>query len=460
MSYPSLQTTKIPGAQPEASHIKELPSFVATLKNLRGILVAVACLGLAANFLVFFFFHDFYTRDSDYYVVTARHLAQGLGFMDPSGHPDMFRTPGYPLLIAVFLQMAQGIKRLIVFQHILQILIALATSAFAYVVSKSRRQALIAGVLLCLDLPSLAMANNVMTEILFTACFTAGIWLLWTGAQPAKNTWWRLFLAGQLFGWSTLVRPITVYFFVPITLYLLLGIKRIQVRPALLFLTAFSCLPLAWMVRNYVEIGYFSVSSIPAWNMIGYRAAGVLALDDPGDFYTNLGIRQTQLLRQLGENEDGSPATPSMPPKSVAEKSRAYLALGGSVIRSHPFGYLRLAIRGASLMMLGGDANLIQRLVGWNERWVKALILSYTVPLACMAVVGLRRFWKTRRTFFYLAALVICYFLAVSTGAEAFSRMRVPIMPIYALLIANGADYIVTRFFRSPETAAALLEAQ
>ena len=60
--------------------------------------------------------------------------------------------------------------------------------------------------------------------------------------------------------------------------------------------------------------------------------------------------------------------------------------------------------------------------------------------------MGLLVLWKANRQLFALIFLVILYFLTISSGAQAYSRFRVPIIPLYAFAAAVGLDFSLKRF--------------
>ena len=45
-----------------------------------------------------------------------------------------------------------------------------------------------------------------------------------------------------------------------------------------------------------------------------------------------------------------------------------------------------------------------------------------------------------------VAVLVITYMIVMSLGAEAYSRFRVPVLPLYAMLAGGGAAAFVNRW--------------
>jgi len=83
-----------------------------------------------------------------------------------------------------------------------------------------------------------------------------------------------------------------------------------------------------------------------------------------------------------------------------------------------------------------------------SPRIAERLVLLITLPLALLAIAGCWYWYRRDRNLFYVLALTVAYFFAVSAGAEAYSRFRVPVMPMYALLAAGGAALLLQAFRR------------
>jgi hypothetical protein len=249
----------------------------------------------------------------------------------------------------------------------------------------------------------------------------------------------------------TLIRPITVFFFVPMTAYLLLVRRGVRLRAAVGYLLASSLVPLLWAARNYSETGHFTVSSISGIVMISFRAAGVLAIDDPGDFYDNLSKRDAQLQTQACDElklTQGKWCADLTPP----QRSEYYFRFARRIVQEHPIAYAKLALRGTAAMMLGGGADRLWKMTGIPPATAGRLLWLYVLPGLSLALVGVFWVWSQNRRWFYLTCLVILYFVVLSSGAEAYSRYRVPIMPIYAVSIAVGLDFVIKRFLQRPAT--------
>jgi hypothetical protein len=323
----------------------------------------------------------------------------------------------------------------------------LATTAFAFKLSQSRLPAL-AGIFLCADLPTLEAANSVMAEILFTAALGIVLWLLWAESKRPEKPSNLSIVSGFLSGVLTLIRPVSLFFFVPATAYLLLVRRSSRLRAAFGFLLASSFVPLMWAARNYYEADNFTVSSISGIEMLSFRAAGALAIDDPGDFYANLDKRDAQLktlacedLKRIQGRECSELSRPQL--------SKYYFRFARRIVQEHPIAYTKLALRGAAVMMLGGGADRLGKITGIRPSTAVRILWIYALPTLCLAMVGMLRLWSQNRQFFYLTGLVIIYFVLMSSGAAACSRYRVPIMPIYTVSIAVGLDFVLKRFLKS-----------
>lgn len=416
-------------------------------------LVLIGGLAFITGFAYFLHFKPTYQPDSASYILPAESLLRGHGLVGWDGYPDTMRTPGYPLLILPFLWTGLDLKYLVIFQHLLRIILILGAAVFVVSLAGNSRQAIIAGVVLCIDLPLLSAANSVLTEVFFTFVLCAGVWLLRRDAHPTERPWPLSLLYGFVCGLTVLIRPVSLFLFVPAAAYLLLVRRNHRWRAVLSFVFAFAILPSFWAARNYHRTGYFTVSSISEFNLLFYRAAGALAIEEPGDFNVNLQEQIKRLqVESCAELEAGIYGNQCAGvPFTVAAQHFGHM--GRAILKKHPVAYMKLMVRGAAIMMLGGDASSFSAITGINPHLGVRLLLIYTVPAFCLAIGGLVRFWTENRHFFHLTFLVILYFVVVSAGAEAYSRLRVPIIPIYAALIASGLDWIYMFFFRVRNTA-------
>src|ERR1700750_931272 len=89
----------------------------------------IAAAAAVTNFVYYAFtLPDYLFPDSITYLVPARNLLRGLGFVDAAGMAETLRTPGYPLLLAAF---GGRIVWVVIAQHLLNVAIAVAVYLLA-----------------------------------------------------------------------------------------------------------------------------------------------------------------------------------------------------------------------------------------------------------------------------------------------------------------------------------------
>jgi hypothetical protein len=386
----------------------------------------VAFIAAATNFLYFAFANnDYFFPDSFTYLEPARNLIRGLGFTNANGLIETLRTPGYPLLLAGF---GLRIVPMIVFQHLLNVAIAVAIYLFVMRRLGDRFVAIGAAILFAIDTPTLHYANKILTETLFTAL----LFVVFALVVYAR----RLPLAGVLTGVLVLIRPVAIAYFVVVALCLLL--RRVRLRTIAIYAALALVLPFGWGLRNLHHAGVFTISSIGGINMLMYRAAGALAIEDDGDFDADL----TDELQGLRESADDEIQTrlhirdaEDLPD---AVRGKFYSEIGWRVLRQHPRAAALLTLRGLLVNIFDSRWEGLEIVSSVPTDIVHRALDAYTAALFVFAVIGAAALWKRDRD---LAAMIIAtavYFLLISAGGEAESRFRVPVVPQYMILAACG----------------------
>jgi Dolichyl-phosphate-mannose-protein mannosyltransferase len=397
--------------------------------------------------------HSYYALDTPSYLVPADNLLQKHEFVNELNHPELSRTPGYPLLLALFRIRPLKLEYLILLQHILCVLTAMGLAAAALKTTNSSLIALASASILSLDLATLVVANSLLTETIFMVVIALVTWLLYQVAKEPTGAVGRYAAAGVMGGYAVLVRPVALLYFVPVSIYLWLVLKRRSLRPILIFAAFFLLLPLIWSARNYVESGYFGISTIGAHNLLAYRAAGVLAVRQSGDYLTNVSNARSALIKQAcGElkREYGRDCTQV----TEAQQAQYSARVGRDIILRDVPGYFKSALIGLVYIVLGGGAEAVSKIARINPHLAERIVLLVTLPEACLAIIGSWFWFGRERNLCYLLVLTVGYFFLISAGGEAYSRFRVPVMPMYALLVAGGISAILQWGRRIWDTAA------
>lgn len=378
--------------------------------------------------------------DSAFYRTQAEALVAHGASLDAAGQPETRYTPGYPLFLAIFLAGGLGYTGAIVSQHLIWIALVVAVMQLVRRASGSPFAAGAAGLITALDLPGVQSSISILSETLAAATLVGAVCCTLAAMRavgPAKSLQWAV-AAGILAGATALVRPIAVMLGVPLAIGILVGAdRRWRIIAAAALLAAFAVLPVFWTVRNARETGVATLSSLAGINLLHYRAAGTLAIRDPGGIDANLVRRRDELEARACRDLEARFQRPCAT-LSWAERSGAYAATAWPVLLADPVATGRQAARALGMIVFGGSANLLAELTGMSERVARLVALAYTVPLAALALLGIPYWWKRDRAFACLVLLVIAYMFGMALGAEAYSRFRVPVIALYAILCGGG----------------------
>lgn len=403
--------------------------------------VAVAVLVQA---LLFFTVQPETTFDSASYMAQAESLAKSGSALNALGEPDTVRTPGYPLYLATFLLTGLGYAGAVIFQRILWILVVALTTWLSFRLTRSTLASTTAGLITAIDLPALQATNSILTETVAAVFVGAAVWAAYQSASLRSAT--VAGAAGLYAGAAALVRPVAILLGVPLAIGILIGgAREFRVRIAAITLALSLVLPIAWIARNYVESGVATFSSIGNINLLLYRAAGTLAIRDPGGVDANIQRRQSELEAvacRASEAQFGRDCR-SVP---IALRATLYDDLAMPIILADPTAAALQAGRAFVMIMFGGGANMLAEITGIAESRARMVALAYTVPLALLASIGSLYWWRIDRLAAALMLTTIAYLVVMSLGVEAYSRFRVPFLPLYAMLAGGGAAALADRW--------------
>lgn len=385
--------------------------------------------------------------DSQFYRAQAESLAAGRGSLDTEGRPETRYPPGYPLFLAVFLVSGLGYTGAIAAQHCIWVSLVAAAVWLAWRASGSTVAASAAGVITTLDLPGVQSSMSVVSETLAALTIVAAACCAWLATQARSRSvalGWAVG-AGALAGMTALVRPIAIALGLPLAGAVWIGADRLwRLRAAVVLLAVFALPPMVWTVRNARVAGVATLSSLSGINLLLHRAAGTLAIRDPGGIDANLVRRRAELeaaaCRQL-EAAYGRPCADI----TWAERSGTYMRMAWPILVRDPLATALQAGRALAMIVFGGSADLIAKLARISESTARLVCLTYTVPLALLAVAGIPYWWSRARALAVVIVLVLAYMFGMALGAEAYSRFRTPVIALYGILAAGGVAAAIDR---------------
>src|SRR4051794_13776592 len=180
------------------------------------------------------------------------HLASGGGYAIQPGHPTSFRSPGFPLFLAVLYRFSYENYALV---YLSLCGIGAVTCLLTYLSARlivAEWTARAAGLLASLYVPHIYFSTIFLSELLFSLCVGGALWLFLMHLKHSAV--WLLVGAGALLGYAALTRPVAVLFLPALGLLLTRSRDRTWIRAArhCTVLAFCACLVVApWALRNY-----------------------------------------------------------------------------------------------------------------------------------------------------------------------------------------------------------------
>ena len=389
------------------------------------------------------------TIDSASYMAQAESLASTGHALNVRGEPDTVRTPGYPLFLAAFLYTSLGYAGAILAQRILWVAVVFATTRICFALTRSAIAAVVAGLITAIDVPALQATNSILTETLAAALVSVMVWQIYRAHRSRRIA--DAVVAGVFAGATAWVRPVAILIGAPLALAgMIAGARGFRVRAAAAVLAVSLIVSAVWIGRNYLQTGVATFSSISNINLLLFRAAGTLAIVDPGGIDANFERRQAELSAvacAAAEARFGR-ACDLLP---ITLRATLYDDIAMPILLADPAATGWQAARAFVMIMFGGGANLLSSVTGIAESTTRVIAFAYTVPLALLASLGMVYWWRRDRLAAMLMLLTIAYLVVMSLGAEAYSRFRVPFLPLYAMLAGGGAAALAERWIPDPK---------
>ena len=341
-------------------------------------------------------------NDSPSYLKPAEMLARTGSFIGSGADGvlkyDTWRTPGYPLFLAVFHYLLKlPLGGIIFLQVFLTVLAALFTYRAAIAIDP--KLGLLSAVIVLFDLPITIFSLMILTEALFL--FLIALFLLGFTFYLKEGRIKFIILSALTLAASAYVRPAAYYLGGVMAAFIVYANLRKQEKlsrgliHALIFFTlVYGPLGL-WQARNYLRTGDVAFSSIIQSNLLAGEPIG--------------------LLHSYSRNHD--PYTQGMAPAP-------YYA--NVTVRC----FLSLMTRPGSLKYLGSQAlTAAGKTFGypWMVFWVIGLLAGIV---------------RMRGNLYYQSMLVvILYFISASIINVMWlvcERLRIPMMPFIAIIAAYG----------------------
>jgi 4-amino-4-deoxy-L-arabinose transferase-like glycosyltransferase len=186
----------------------------------------------------------------------ARHIAQGKGYTDATGHPTAVRAPGFPVFLAALYAVAGEWPVMV---YLTCCLLGAASCLLAYLLARellSEGWARLIGVLAVVNLPHVYLATVYAPDNLFIPLLLLSAWLVVRHLK--RDSFPSLVAAGIVLGYAALTRPAALLLLPVFLLAILWSQWRRRswlLTPAAALTVSFFSVIFPWTARNYHVIG-------------------------------------------------------------------------------------------------------------------------------------------------------------------------------------------------------------
>ena len=407
--------------------------------------------------------------DTTSYLEPGRNLLLHGRFV-ADGVPDLLRTPGYSLFLAI--TSLAGLPAAAVVNVILSAFSVILVWRLGRTAFGDERIALGAAWIFAFEPLSVANSVVLLSDTLFLALFLLSLERLATFLRGHRLP--VLAATGLWLAAATFVRPVTYYLPVVLAVGLFLVLAHVTClrwkAPAVLLISVLPWLA-AWQMRNWVETRYGGFSSAEEINLYFLAAVNVTSQVEHRDFYD---VRKELGYVDFANNSGQSYLYPpylAVHPEQAGWSQGQRLAFMHSeavrVIRAHYGVYLRSCIKSLlqPVFYLGAGFSFDRPLypedpshatgfagagpAHWGallakaNPWVVAQKVAFTVVLLGLYLFAARGVFRggLHKACLWLLLGTSLYFLVVTGamgGPGGGARYRLPVMPAVCILAAAG----------------------
>lgn len=345
-------------------------------------------------------------------------------------YPDAYHTPLYPLFVAAFFWLKQPLIAIMIVQNALAGLAGILVYRIGRILTGNAKIALVAALLSVLEPMSLYWRNLLMSDFLFAFLIISAIYLL-----ARRSYLW----VAVLMALATLTRPIGMYFFAAVVIFVLIQLVREKL---------WSKQRIAGMVTGMIALFIMCISpwyihNHAVWKSWSFASAGPFELyavvlpplSDVTHFsYPPFELNPAELHYEFSRFD--------------MEYNHLYTSTFLAAVKAHPLDYLIFHLR-RSLYSLFSDryAYVVTSWISPHLRTIWAGI-SFWVIMYVLALLSLgkrinQRYAGYRAWAILFAALVAINVILsglINPDGYSMSRYMIPFIPFIFLSAGVGYD--------------------
>lgn len=430
-----------------------------------------------------------WSSDTESYFTLAKNLLSHGGFFIRSEWGlSAFRTPLYPMFVAVLYWMIPQLWFVILIQNILGAISVVLVYRFVKYVFGSK-VAILSSVLFLIESQRLHVTNQLMSETLFMVLFIPALHFFFKfravsryslisrkvsgmSASSSQRKNFFVLCAGIFLGLSTLTKPITQFLPLVMILFILADLSRAESRERPLFKTIKKNLAAAfillsvflatispWVIRNKIHFDVWKLSPIGGTNLYFVNAGHFLQYrakysGENKEFYTEM---TDKALSDLNLKLDRSQWVEQSIRLMEFDYEPYFSREAFKIISSDPFLYARVHLGRMIPFLIDSSLSRSGSAISFNMPhrsnrlfypyfyWGGRMI--WTGFFITIALAVTLNWWAIRKriwawTFF---VLVILYFGALAAMNWDAPRMRLPINPLIFMMFGESVFLLINR---------------
>jgi len=433
-------------------------------KPLKAILLLAAALRVALLVAAWNCPDQLATPDSAGYIELSETLLDRGAFVR-NELPEIFRTPGYPVLLAAGAPFGEsGWRVTTLFQIFVDVLLVYLTFLLGSLIC-DRQTGMWAAALQAVAATALAASLRTLSDGVFAFLMTLSVLLL--AHHFRFSQWWSLLSAAGVAAASCYVRPVGIMFCAVVVVVLLP--RKGHFRRAGAFAGVVLLVLAPWVIRNKVTADYTGFSSFAGDSLYLFAAPQVIA--ETSDM-------TAQEARQKARFEDNYAQELSLGERTSGQGARQRRTAVMRTMADNPGAYIRIHLTGCGSFFLPAAGDVLEiagvttgqkgtldvlheegfsaalRHYFGGKTWaiwlcgpmLAILVAKYMLAVECLC----RRLSAGMGASAWLMVLVFVVF-ALSGGPASTPRFRVPVEPILSVAAAAGIVTITDRLKRRKE---------
>ncbi|MHB2149550.1 ArnT family glycosyltransferase [Calditrichota bacterium LG25] len=369
---------------------------------------------------------------------------------------DGFRTPGYPIFIAIIYVISSNRVWLVLLIQIFLNIFSILLIYKIVLIFFSRKIALLSALLFAIDIYQSLYSVTLLTDSLFVFLFLLSIFYLYKNIK--QKNFLLIFSSALFLGIATLVRPISYLFpFIALIFIFLFGNFRLQIKfiYSLVFSITFLATISPWLIRNYSKYGEAKLSSVTGYNLLFYNVAytEVYKSGKPieqvrKDLYrmsSKQGIDTTNIYSLKNSQIYFNIAKQYIKDNFILYCKRHFMGIinmYAGLSTKHIASIFHLKSKSLSVDQYSGP-NIFKRIIDFfnsktkGEIFIAFFLGFYLLINYFFAFYAMLLLIRKNRKFLFVIILIILYFSAL-TGVVGLTRYRLPIMPFINIFCAVG----------------------